>query len=76
MTTEDRDMHERLLQLEFWQDHTEKRLDVLHNDNRQLNEKLTEIAKTMFQIKWIAIGSFGTGVAYSIGVIDFIKGMF
>lgn len=67
------EIHDRILKLEFWRDQTEKRMDILHRDNQLLNEKLTEIAKTMFQIKWIAIGSLGTVLAYSMGVFEIIR---
>ena len=70
------EVRDRVLKLEFVTDQHNKDCDELQQENKLVQERLDLITRTIFQVKWIALGSLGTAILTQIGMVEFVKGMF
>lgn len=74
MTDERREINERRT------DHIEWRLDNLEaecvrlgNDHSDLKKELQNIAKIIFQVKWLIVGAIVFAVSTEVGIVNAIK---
>jgi len=64
---------ERISRIEWRLDEHDEELKELKDTSKDLRTSLEEIRKTLFQIKWIAIGGGLVFIADNIGIMQAFK---
>lgn len=64
---------ERISRIEWRLDEHDEELKELRDTSKDLRTSLEEIRKTLFQIKWIAIGGGIVFIADNIGIMQALK---
>jgi|11_taG_2_1085331.scaffolds.fasta_scaffold01898_13 diaminopimelate decarboxylase len=64
---------ERISRIEWRLDEHDEELKELKDTSKDLRTSLEEIRKTLFQIKWIAIGGGLVFIADNIGIMQALK---
>lgn len=64
---------ERISRIEWRLDEHDEELKELKDTSKDLRTSLEEIRKTLFQIKWIAIGGGIVFIADNIGIMQALK---
>ena len=72
---DEHEIKDRVLKLEFIADQHAKDCHYLHSENKLVQDRLDIISRTIFQVKWIALGGLSTAILTQIGLLDFIKGL-
>lgn len=66
-------IEERLLKSEIRLDQHEKQLNMLHQDFNIMNSTLSNILRSINQLKFLGIGALGVLVIQQIGIFEALK---
>lgn len=69
------DVATRVALIEVTQRHHADELDRLRSDIATTADKLDSIERQLSQIKWIAVGAFGTWVTSEVGIFNVVKSL-
>lgn len=69
------DLKDRLLRVEIEVESIKSSYDMLHRDFSELRKCVGDMAKTLTQIRWFAMGMFVVYTGSQTGILKFIVGV-